>query len=382
MRIAKVKTHLSENEILVPITSQEKPQISEENIKKWQKILDLAANIIGVPSGLINRLNEDSLEIFITSKTPGNIFEQNVKLDLGLGWYCEHVTGSRNEFILPNALKDESWKNNPSVPFNIISYLGIPIFWPDGEVFGTFCMLDNKEIDYNQNYLDLLNSFREIIQNDLNNLLLLQQIKDDLVKKEIQLREINHRVKNHFNLLISTLSLQSSKSKDEKDVRSIIDDIRFRINTISMIHDKLSISRNLDNIMIGDYLKELGNYLIINLSQINIIFECNSPKIIVPVDLSVTCGIIMNELITNSIKYAFKGIQNPSIIINIDRTDNNITFEYKDNGKGLPDEVSIDGSASLGMTLIRISVQQLNGSYQINNDNGFNFKMTFRIPAK
>lgn len=83
MRIAKVKTENSPTEVLIAITSADKPEISDELQKKWQKVLDLAAKIIGVPSGLITKLHEEKLEVYLTSKTDNNIFEQNLKLDLG-----------------------------------------------------------------------------------------------------------------------------------------------------------------------------------------------------------------------------------------------------------------------------------------------------------
>lgn len=125
MKYAKKKS--GKEKRIVAITSPDKPDIPEELITKRQRILDLAAKLIGVLAGLINRLNEDSLEIFLTSETEGNIFQRQVKLELGLGLYCENVTGTRDQLILPNALKSKKWKDSPSVPFNIISYIGMPI---------------------------------------------------------------------------------------------------------------------------------------------------------------------------------------------------------------------------------------------------------------
>ncbi len=381
MKIARLKTEGSPEDVLVAITSDDKPEIPEDVQRKWQKIIDLAAKIIGVPSGLINKLNEETLEVFLSSKTENNIFEKNLNFELGLGWYCENVAGSKKELMLPNALKDDEWKENPSVPFNMISYMGVPIFWPDGEVFGTFCVLDNKENQFSEDYKELIISLREIIQNDLKQVILLEQFKNDVMCKEMQIREIHHRVKNHFNLLISTISLQSIKDYSNKNIKTVLAEIQSKINAISLIHDKLYFSTNLDKILIGEYLKDVGDFQIKSLYQSGISFECFSPAINLPVNVTVSLGFLLNELITNSIKHAFKGIELPVIKVSIEQKENgNIVFEYRDNGAGLPENFNADKLDSLGVLLIKISAQQLKGLLKMQNDNGFHLKLTFKLP--
>ncbi|NMB81980.1 MAG: GAF domain-containing protein [Ignavibacteria bacterium] len=380
MKLAKVKTVSSPENVIVPITSDDKPKISEELQVKWQKILDLAAKIIGVPSGLITKLNESDLEVFLSSKTEGNIFEQSLKLDLGLGWYCENVTGTRNPVILPNALTSDAWKDNPSVPFKMISYMGIPILWPDGEVFGTFCMLDNKENQYSEVYLDLLISLREIIQNDLKMLIMYRKAQNELQKKEIQIREVHHRIKNQFNLLISTLRLQSFFEAKEKNTESILNDIQSRISAISEIHNKLYKSFDTENISLGDYLEELGINILNNLDNYNVRYNCQSDEIITGAQISVPCGLILNELITNSLKHAFSNTTAPEINLTVRKDENRrISFIYKDNGKGLPEDFDVNSKNSLGLLMINQSVSQLEGQYNIKNNNGFFFEMNFSI---
>jgi len=380
MRIAHVKTVYSDSNVLVPITSETKPNISDEVLNKWQKVLDLAAKIIGVPSGLITKLHEDKLEVFLSSKTEGNIFEQNLKLDLGMGWYCENVAGSRNEQVIPNALKIPEWENNPSVPFNIISYMGMPILWPDGEVFGTFCMLDNKENQYSDLYRELLTSLREIIQNDLRTLQLYEKAKDDIVKRENQLREIHHRIKNHFNLLINTLHLQAALTNNKENVNTIIAEIQSKISAISLIHDKLYNSINLEHVSLIDYLSELGKYIINSLAKTPIKFVCSGDEVKTEANVLVPCGLIINEVITNSLKYAFTEVPSPEIIVKLEKlNENKVRLIYKDNGKGLPADFNIEKTTSLGMTLIIHSTNQLNAGYKIYNDNGFCFEMSFNL---
>jgi len=381
MRVAKVKISNSPIEVLISITSLDKPEISEELQKKWQKILDLAAKIIGVPSGLITKLHEDKLEVLLTSKTENNIFEQNLKLDLGLGWYCENVAGTRSELVVSNAHQDKYWQeNNPSLPFNMVSYIGIPIQWPDGEVFGTFCMLDSKEKQYADIYKELLVSLREIIQNDLKSILEYEQTRNDLVSKNSQLRELHHRVKNHFNLLLSTIYLEIINKDDDKNFKDIVTDIQSRITTLSILHDKLYQTMNMEKILLGDYLVELGKHILDTLSTQLINFNFNCALIFADTKYTIPCGLIVNELFTNSLKYAFDGTSSPIITLDLSVNDENeIVINYKDNGKGIPVDFDINNSLSLGMMLIKQSVIQLDGNYEISNNNGMDFKMRFKI---
>jgi two-component sensor histidine kinase len=381
VKFAEVKTVASTDKKIIPITSEDKPDISEELQQKWQKILDLAAKLIGVPSGLITRLHERDLEVFLSSKTDGNIFEPQLKLELGLGWYCENVAGTRNQLVLQNALTSDEWKeDNPSIPFNMVSYMGMPILWPDGEVFGTFCMLDNKENKYSALFQDLLSSLREIIQNDLKSIILYRKAQNDLQNKEIQIKEVHHRVKNHFNLLISTLSLQSLIDTENKNIESIVADIQSRISAISLIHDNLYHSTNSEMFSLGNYLTELGKHILKTLQKRFINYSCQSDEIVVSSNISVPCGLILNELITNSLKYAFEKTYQPAINVFVhNRGEGIISILYKDNGTGISEGFSLESSNSLGMLLIKQSVLQLNGSYEIKNDNGFVFEMNFKI---
>lgn len=145
-----------------------KIEVSENILKKWQNIVDIIAELIDIPAALIMRLVESDIEVFVTSKSQGNPYKpkdhEHFK-DSGL--YCETVIKTNDKLLVPNALTDEKWKNNPDIKLNMISYLGFPIFLPNGKPFGTICILDNKENSYSETVENLLKSFREIIQSEL-----------------------------------------------------------------------------------------------------------------------------------------------------------------------------------------------------------------------
>ena len=119
----------------------------------WQNIVDLLANITHVPAALIMRVHPSSIEVFSTSKSNGNPYKVGDSEELGHGLYCETVMKSNSRLVVPDATKDPAWKNNPDVELGMISYCGIPLLWPNGEVFGTICILDSKENHYTPTYI-------------------------------------------------------------------------------------------------------------------------------------------------------------------------------------------------------------------------------------
>jgi len=143
-------------------------EIPENTIKKWQNIVDIMAELIGIPAALIMRLVESDIEVFVSSQSDGNPYHPgDHEHFLGSGLYCETVINTNDKLLVPNALADEKWKNNPDIKLNMISYLGYPIVLPDGKPFGTICVLDNTENAYSETYENLIKNFRDIIQYQL-----------------------------------------------------------------------------------------------------------------------------------------------------------------------------------------------------------------------
>jgi len=145
----------------------EQTEVPTTYLEKWQKTVDLMAHIFDVPAGLIMRVLQTEIQVFISSHTNNNPYEEHEKAPLNTGLYCETVMEKRDLLQVPNALEDPVWENNPDVKLNMISYLGVPLVWPDEAVFGTICILDSKTRYYNSLYQALLWQFKEIIDGDL-----------------------------------------------------------------------------------------------------------------------------------------------------------------------------------------------------------------------
>jgi len=132
---------------------------------KWQNVVDMMAELLGVPAGLIMRCQGDDIEVLVASASPGNPYHPGEKEYLsGSGLYCETVIKTRRMLMVPNALQDEKWRQNPDIKLGMISYLGYPICLPHGKVFGTICVLDIKENAYSEIHKKLLFQFKELIE--------------------------------------------------------------------------------------------------------------------------------------------------------------------------------------------------------------------------
>ena len=156
---------ISRNEVLLSPGHHPEPAIPDPILEKWQKIVNLMAEMLDVPAGLIMRILGDDIHVFLSSSTEGNPYHPgDSEHFLGSGLYCETVVTKNQELLVPNALFDEAWRNNPDVKLNMISYLGYPIRWPDRRPFGTICVLDCKTNSYSDKYKRLVTQFRDIVE--------------------------------------------------------------------------------------------------------------------------------------------------------------------------------------------------------------------------
>ena len=157
------------------ISPPSKPEIPDETLAKWQRIVDLMARIVGVAAGLIMKIDPPQIEVFVASATEGNPYEKGERADLGTGLYCETVMAQRSPLLVPDALKDPNWDHNPDIELGMVFYLGFPLMWPDGEIFGTICVLDSRENQQAVAYQELLAEFKEIIEMHLMSLVVITE---------------------------------------------------------------------------------------------------------------------------------------------------------------------------------------------------------------
>ena len=167
----------------------QKHHVPEGYVEKWQKTVDLIANIYDVPAALIMRVSSEEIEVLVSSFTEGNPYKPHEMAELGTGLYCETVMAEQAQLLVPNALDDPDWESNPDVKLNMIYYLGVPLIWPNGSVFGTLCVLDNKPRRHSKPYEKLLQELKGIIEGDFNKLLYSQSLEKYKIELEDQVEQ-------------------------------------------------------------------------------------------------------------------------------------------------------------------------------------------------
>jgi PAS domain S-box-containing protein len=204
------------------------------------------------------------------------------------------------------------------------------------------------------------------------------QIESSLKEKEYLLKEIHHRVKNNLQVISSLLSMQARKATDAK-VKEVLTESQNRVKSIALVHEKLYQSRSLDRIEYGDYLTKVVMHLFesFNVNPAQISWKVNAKNVDVNIEQAVPCSLILNEMITNSLKYAFPEGRKGEIIISFVLTDGYYTLDYRDDGVGVAPGANLERAGSLGMQLIGGLTRQLDGKLTIDTAAGVHYTIIF-----
>jgi len=208
-----------------------------------------------------------------------------------------------------------------------------------------------------------------------------EAIQASLQEKEVLLKEIHHRTKNNFQVVCSLLKLQSNRLKDPQLLQAF-QDTGNRIRSMALVHEKLYQSKDLSHIDLKDYIKDLASFLLATYKtrSAKISLHLDLHSVIVNIETAMPCGLIINELLSNALKYAFPEGRGGQISIYLQSTDDHdIELKVADDGVGLPPEIDVWNTASLGFTIIAgIATQQLKGKLEVRRDQGTEFRFLFR----
>lgn len=229
------------------------------------------------------------------------------------------------------------------------------------------------------------------------------RIKASLHEKELLLREVHHRVKNNMMVITSLLKLQSRKISD-RQYKNMFDESIHRIRSMALIHEKLYRAGDMSDIKFDEYLESLLNFIVMSydITTRKISLKKDLGRISLSISDAIPCGLIVNELITNCLKYAFPGDDGGEIRISlseieelrlnnddekekvnnhqssIDNCNSTVELVVGDNGVGLPVSVDLDKADSLGLNMVHMLVKQIHGSIDILRDHGTEFRIRFR----
>ena len=196
-------------------------------------------------------------------------------------------------------------------------------------------------------------------------------------EKEILLKEVHHRVKNNLQIISSLLNLQSRKVKDP-NVSEALKDGRNRVKAMALIHQKLYMKENYGKVDLKDYLEGVCENLLQSYGdsdEIELKFDIHSLQL--NVDSSIFLGLIVNELVTNAMKYAFLQRKNGFIMISLYEKNENIELIVSDNGIGLSEDFNVNNTEKFGLQLVKTFVKKLNGVLNVQVKNGTTIHIVF-----
>ena len=199
--------------------------------------------------------------------------------------------------------------------------------------------------------------------------------KNELLKdKDILIKEVHHSIKNNLNIILSLIRMEEHFKNDPNE---IIENTKTHIKAISVMHEKTYQSNDLKELDLKDYIDSIVESLLdIYASKIEYISKVND--ISLNSSQATSLGLIINELVNNTVKYAFPDNNPGNIQIKLKRIDKNIEVEYRDNGVGIPDSVDFENPNSLGLIVIQNLTKQIDGKIEFSNDNGVCVKIVFK----
>lgn len=323
---------------------------------------------------------ENAFDTIITTNAEGEIITLNPQAEAVFGWSPQDTIGQRiTDTILPLQYLEEQFK-------------GFLYFFQKGEgpIFYRQIETIASHRDAGKSIVELsISPAREgdklififIIRDITERKKVEEEIRRSLEEKEVLLREIHHRVKNNMQVISSMLRLQSDKAEAMKDIE-LLRESQNRIKTMALIHEKLYKSRDLTHIDFNDYISDLvkGLFRTYGTSTDRVAIKTDGEDIQLGIDSAIPCGLIVNELVSNTLKYAFPDSRNGEIKIALHKiNEDEMELLVKDNGVGIPKEVDFKTAKTLGLRLVTILVEnQLQGKIELCRNGGTEFHIRFK----
>ncbi|MCP4254310.1 MAG: PAS domain S-box protein [Candidatus Scalindua sp.] len=360
-----------------------------EHIRHWQKDeIDFANTITALLSNAIDRIserkkaeeelnifnnliNQSNDAIFVVNTNTNSILNANEEAYKSLGYEPEELLKANVADIMP--MSNRKFQDI----FEKIKEIGTMVLEAehkrkDGTTFPV--EVNAKVVTFNEKSY-ILAIARDITERKRAE----EQIKASLKEKEVLLDEVHHRVKNNLQIISSLLDISSMQTQSHETIR-LFAESRGRVEAMSLIHSQLYESERFDEIDMEKHIHELsGNLLKVYSKEKIITLDIKSANVYLPVTQAVPCALVLNELISNSLKYAYRDGQQGIISIYMQQNGTTTIAKIKDNGIGIPEEIDIEKPNSLGLKLVRNIVRrQLNGTVKVVMDNGTGFTVEFK----
>ena len=208
------------------------------------------------------------------------------------------------------------------------------------------------------------------------------KLRASLNEKEVLLKEIHHRVKNNLQIVSSMLNLQMDQLSDPKAIE-LFKESQNRVRSIALFHERLYQSRDLGRVEIAEYLKGLanGSFATYGVNPDDIVLAVHTEDIPLGVDAAISCGLIVNELVSNSLKHAFPDRRKGQVEVTLRSAATDVVLEVADNGVGVPATLDFRSPSTLGLKLVAIFTEQLGGTMDLTREGGTRFSLRFTLGA-
>jgi len=211
-----------------------------------------------------------------------------------------------------------------------------------------------------------------------------EKLMNSLNDKEVLLKELHHRVKNNMAIMTSLQSLQANRLEDGPAKEALTESMN-RIRSMALVHERIYESEDLASLDVSDYLESLTDYMAgyFGFPRANINIDVEAVEDCQDLDVLIPMGLIINELVTNSLKHAFDDKSKGMLVISLKCDEaGEMELIVSDNGRGMPDDMDPESTDSLGLLLVRSLVKQLDGNSEIRREGGTAFHIRFHGKKK
>lgn len=335
-------------------TLNEELKIPEDMKNTWQTIVDLMAKSFNVPSAIITRVIPPLIEVFKSSKGERNPYIEGHQVEMA-NHYCERVIKSGSILHVKYAPEEPDWANAPEIDYNMMSYLGYPLRWPSGDIFGTICVLDNKKNEYSDTFRQMMDKFRSIVEYHLHHIYEADQLQKLNHTKDKLLSVISHDLVGPIG---SSLNLANELHKnfesfDKNEIQQAIKSFYTSTNwsyhlLLNLLHwarlQSNRISPNFRETVLYDIIQHNLDNFTVRIAEKNITVINNIPANLTAYSDPLLVNSIFQNIISNAIKFSPK---NRGIFINSSQTDNIIKIDITDEGVGMS-EMNLEKINKLG----------------------------------
>lgn len=319
---------------------------------------------------------EQSPTSIVITDTKGNVEYVNPRFTEITGYKSEEIIG-KNQNILKSEYHSKEWYKElwDTILRGDVWQGEFRNRKKSGELYWVHALISPIKNDAGEitHFLAIKEDITELVRVN-------ESLKLSLKEKETLLKEIHHRVKNNLQVISSLLSLQSDYIKDTR-TKELFEESTHRIKTMALIHERLYQSENLAQIDYSEYISELTNYLLrtyrdkARFVQLNLQLD----KVYLPVDYAIPCGLIINELVSNSLKYAIVDEKPMNLNVSFKVSGQLCTLIIADDGAGIPEHIDFGNTTSLGLQLVYDLSCQLEGEIKLVRGNGTEFIITFTL---